>query len=351
MTCADHRAAACLAALEIVTFEGSLRYTLHAQARGLLCERSAIFADGGCVRLLLPFADAASLAALLGADAALRERRAQARPSLAVARRCLAARPAAPRRDGRASVRNRLLKAAARLDGAADVSLLHASMIEIAAALGFAGYAAALGRYAEAEDTDLHWLAGADPAWCLTFMTRHWYLNSALLAHARATDRPAFGSEVPAVTDGQRAMREATLRHGYRCAVAFPRRLPPDTPAGSFGAVLLLGRVDPPAGEAGARRHAALVRGLTATFIDRWAELIAAECARSVRLSAIEVRLLQCVAAGQTTAQAAAALGKNTTAVNNHYRRINAKLGVRSKRAALVRARALGLLNDRAAGN
>lgn len=184
-----------------------------------------------------------------------------------------------------------------------------------------------------------------------TFMTRHWHLNSALLAHAHATDRPAFGSEVPAVTDGQRAMREATLRHGYRCAVAFPRRLPPDTPAGSFGAVLLLGRADPPAGEAGARRHAALVRGLTATFIDRWAELIVAECARSVRLSAIEVRLLQCLAAGQTTAQAAAALGKNTTAVNNHYRRINAKLGVRSKRAALVRARAMGLLNDRAAGN
>lgn len=342
MTCVGQRAADCLAALEVITAEGTLRYALRAQSRGLLCVRSEAFADGSCVRLLLPFGNTASLAVLLAADGALRARRAQTAGLLAAARRRLAAAAETPASIGAAD----LQAAAAQLEGAPDVGALHESMRAVAATLGFDDYAAVLGRYGETEDTDLHWLAGADPAWCLIFMTRHWYLNSALLARARSTDRPAFGSEVPAATDGQRAMRAATLRHGYRCAVAFPRRLPPDASAGNFGAVLLLGRADPPAGEAGARRHATVARGLFATFIDRWAELIAAEQAATVRLSAIEVRLLQFVAAGRSATQVAAALGKNTTAVHNHYRRLYAKLGVRSKHAALARARALRLLGE-----
>ncbi|MCX8003848.1 MAG: autoinducer binding domain-containing protein [Burkholderiaceae bacterium] len=224
------------------------------------------------------------------------------------------------------------------------MSEFHLTLATAASLLGFDGYAAVVGHWLETPGTDLHWLAGADPVWCLTFMTRHGYLNSALLMYARATDRPAFGSEVAALTDGQRSMREVTRRFGYRCAVAFPRRLPPGTAAGDFGAVMFLGRTEPPAGEAGARRHTALVRGLVATFIDRWAQMVAAEQARQTRLSNIERRLLDAVAAGQTAARAARALGLSTTAVNNYYRRINAKLGVHDKRAALARARALGLL-------
>lgn len=335
-----------LAAFDVAVPGASIRYELHTQPQGLLLWRVTALEDGSRVRCVIPFTQANALRELLAADDALAQHSVNARRLLAAARRHLSAGDFAPRLALGRAPRVTLTAVSQRLEHATGVFEMHDTLAAVARFLGLAGYAAVLGHWSDEDRTDLHWLGGIDPAWCMTFMNRHWYLNSALLTHARATDRPAFGSEVPAVTEGQRLMRATTLRFGLRCAIAFPRRLPPATPAGSFGAVLFLGRTDPPAGETGARRYATLVRGIVATFIDRWAQLIAAERARQTRLSPTERRLLACVAARQTTAQAAALLGIGTTAVNNHYRRINAKLGVNSKRAALARAQALGLLTE-----
>jgi DNA-binding CsgD family transcriptional regulator len=334
-----------IAEFEVAMHRVKVRYELRAQGHGQCCRRIATFDDGSRNQVLLPFTSPRSLSEFLAADRTLAAYGGQCRQMLAAAQaRAVADNPATSIRP---SVPERfdLYAEVERLDGNANLFEIQETLGAVARYLGLDGYAAVLGRWLEPDRTDLHLLAGVNPVWCMTFIERHWYLNSALLNYVLAHDRPGFDSEIAAATAGQQAMREMTHAFGLRTVVAFPSRLAMDTAVGPYGALLFLGSAEPATGESRARKHATLLRAMAATFIERWAQLIAAERALAARLQRIEQTLIACVAAGKSAAQAAAVLRMSTTAVNNFYRRINVKLGVRSKRAALARAQALGLLS------
>lgn len=320
-------------------------YELCAQGHGQFCRRVATFDDGSRNQVLFPFTVRRSLREFLAADRALAVFAVESRQLFAAAQPLGAADDAASAVRPTLAGEVNLYAAAERLERTEDLFEIDETLSAVARFLGLDGYAAVLGRWIEPDRTDLHLLAGVSPAWCMTFIDRHWYLNSALLNYVLEHDRPGFDSEIAAATAGQRAMRAMTHAFGLRTVVAFPSRLAVDTPAGPYGALLFLGSAEPVIGESRARKHATLLRAIAATFMERWAPMIAVERALAARLQRIEQTLIACVAAGQSAAQAAAVLRLSTTAVNNFYRRINVKLGVRSKRAALSRARALGLLS------
>jgi DNA-binding CsgD family transcriptional regulator len=333
-----------VAALTAATVDATLRYEVLALGSRMMCVRAATLRDGSLITLTVPLMQPGALREFVQADPALETHRRAAQKLLAAAE--AAASRFTVERTAQPPGPTDLAAVAARLALARDLLEMHDSLTAVANHLGLDGYAAVVGDWSASRRTVLHGLAGVRAAWCQRFMHRHWYLNSALLNAARRHDRPAFGSEVPADTQGQRLMRQETRSLGLKCAMAFPRWLPPEIMPGWFGALLFLGAAEPAVGERMARQHATLLRGMAATFIDRWAELIVAEQVRDVRLSATERRLLLCARAGQTAAQAAASLSLSTTAANNYYRRMNVKLGVSTKKAALARAEALGMLDD-----
>jgi DNA-binding CsgD family transcriptional regulator len=118
--------------------------------------------------------------------------------------------------------------------------------------------------------------------------------------------------------------------------VAFPRRI--ERPEPLFGALMFLGAQDPASGERGARRHCAVLRGMAASFLERWAARIRMRCASKVNLTPVERELLECVAEGLHAREAAQRAGLSCAAVHNYYRRINAKFEVSDKRHAYLRA-------------
>jgi hypothetical protein len=189
-----------------------VRYEIACDAEGLLCHRDQRSDDGGTINVTLPFSAPSGVRAYLDADTDL-VRRPRLRTALADYATTHAAEfSACSSAEGYGAVDTEMEMhmAASRVSSFASLTQAHADLRAIADFIGLDGYVALLGSWGEGRRTRVHWLAGSKPAWCHLFLRCRWYLNSALLNHARRHDSPSFGSEVTATTPGQRAMREVS---------------------------------------------------------------------------------------------------------------------------------------------
>ncbi len=327
------------------TSQYEIRYQLTRDGAGLVCRRERKQSCAFEEVVELPLFDCRTLKVFLDTDCELRFARTHGQRLIEAARSVVGenrANRAVPGRDA-----YELLRCAADIGEAKHLVDAHTLLRDAAQSVGMDGYAAMRGDWRSHQRTDVRWLAGTYPAWSQYVLQRHWYLNSALLQHARENDRLALGAQVPACTSGQREIVRAARTFGIRSRVVIPRVFAGAGARWDFGALIFYGQTEPAVGEKTAHAHATVLRGIATSFIDRWVALLERQRVSTVVLTQFERSLLELVRRGVGANEVAAQLGLTTACVNNHYRRINEKFGVHDKHAALAIAVAHGLMPPR----
>ncbi len=197
----------------------------------------------------------------------------------------------------------------------------------------------ALARTGEREH--YRYLVGCDPEWCFLYNENKWYAIDPCMDYALKNTTPILRSQIRATTPGQERLFAAAAEHGFRSGVVVPAHSPVST---RVGFLYLATNEDEEVVRESYARHRNLMRAFALELLEWWDAWLRTTTLAELDLDDLDLELLQ-KAQEQATAEAAAReLGITLSRVNARYNRLNEKLHAYSKRQAVEKALALGLI-------
>jgi hypothetical protein len=193
------------------------------------------------------------------------------------------------------------------------------------------------------EDSREHYryLVGCTVQWCYLYTQNRWYAIDPFIDYARNNTAPILASEVEMASEGQQRMMTIAAEHGFRSGIVVPAH---SSAAVRIG-VLYLGTEQ---GEDHVResyiRNRSLLRAFALELLEWWDTRLRDDNLLELALDGLDLDLLQKAKEGATAEEAAHELGVTLSRVRSRYERLNQKLQVRSKRSAVEKAVALGLI-------
>lgn len=229
-----------------------------------------------------------------------------------------------------------------RLPGAADeaecVALLHEATQRMGAdATAFVSFVRD-----DPSHESYRFLLACDPVWCHAYERTAWYGNDPWLNYALNHSEPVRGGEIPIASKQQQAVVELAVQYGFRSATIVPA---PSSGALSRVGVLCIGSATEGFFEGEGFLMLKLVaRSLAMELHEWWIGRIKRELIANMRITPDDLLMLHHERQGHSTKRIAADLGTTAAAVDSKFQRINAKLGVPSRKAAANLAAEYGLI-------
>lgn len=185
-------------------------------------------------------------------------------------------------------------------------------------------------------------LLACDPRWCIEYEQQAWYANDPWLAYARHHTEPIRGSEIAVATDAQRAIVELAHRFGFRSTVIVPT---PSSAGLSRLGVLCLGSSLPGYFEAdGFVALKVVARSVAMELREWWLARLKDELVASAGITPADLMLLAHEHHGHSTKEIARQLATSAGSIDSRFQRLNARLGVPSRKAAARLAAEYGLI-------
>jgi DNA-binding CsgD family transcriptional regulator len=189
------------------------------------------------------------------------------------------------------------------------------------------------------EHEHYRYLVGCKPEWCFLYNQNKWYAVDPFIEYALHHTSPVLASEVPLTSAGQQRMMAAAAEHGFRSGVVVPAHSDSSARVG----VLYLGTDE---GSALAINFQApeLMAPFAMELLEWWDARLRDTSAADLELDDLDVDLLYKAQNHATAEEAARELGITVSRVESRYERLNRKLEAPSKRYAVERAVALGVI-------
>lgn len=185
-------------------------------------------------------------------------------------------------------------------------------------------------------------LLACDPQWGSEYLSNGWFEIDPWLAYAMQADEPIQASKLKPLTDAERAMIESAEAHGFRSVVIAPS---PSASGGSrVGALYIASDVDGYFEGEGFSDIRPLAQALSMELHGWWLRTLRDEFSRKARISAADLALLRHEDLGHGSKIIAAELHTHATTIDCRFQRLNTKLGVSNRRAAVRIARLYGLI-------
>ena len=192
-----------------------------------------------------------------------------------------------------------------------------------------------------AEDSYRVLLACA-PEWRSDHEEAGWFKNDPWLNYARLHSEPAFASEISLATNSERALIEVAARFGFRSAVVAPALSNAEHPRVG---VFCLGSRTPGYFENHPDAYLkAAVRLVAQELHEWWSAFMRNELIVSARLNAMDIALLKHARDGHGTKEIARLIGWSTASIDSRFQRLNARLGVATRKDAARLAAECGLI-------
>jgi hypothetical protein len=198
--------------------------------------------------------------------------------------------------------------------------------------------------FRNAEREHYRYLVGCRPEWCFLYNQNKWYAIDPFIDYALHHTSPVLASDVPLTSPGQQRMMAAAAEHGFRSGVVVPAHSDSSTRVG----VLYLGTDQGPAvAHRSVVRHRSLMRAFAMELLEWWDARLRDTSAADLELDELDVELLYKAQNHATVEEAARELGITFTRVKARYQRLAQKLEAPSKRYAVERALALGVIKPK----
>ncbi|MEO6744508.1 MAG: autoinducer binding domain-containing protein [Caldimonas sp.] len=175
-------------------------------------------------------------------------------------------------------------------------------------------------------------LLACDPAWRSDHEEAGWFESDPWLNYARQHSEPILASELILATDTERSMAEVAVRLGFASTVIAPALSNAEQ---LRVGVFCLGSATP-----GHFEHhpdplvKAAVRLVAQELHEWWTAAMRDELVASARLSPEDILLLRHAHAGHGTKEIARATGWSNGSIDSRFQRLNARLGVATRKAA-----------------
>jgi DNA-binding CsgD family transcriptional regulator len=196
------------------------------------------------------------------------------------------------------------------------------------------------------ESTDIstcRFMLACEPGWCQRYLDADCLAHDPWLAYAAHHGEPVIASSLRAIDLEARRVIDLASQNGFASAVLVPVH----SGAGhSRISLLCLGSSQPGYFEGeGYGRLRLGARLLAAELHDWWMARIRRELIVKARISAADLELLRHEYHGHSSKRIAAALQVSTSSINSRFQRMNTKLGVPNRRAAVKLVAECGLLD------
>jgi len=174
--------------------------------------------------------------------------------------------------------------------------------------------------------TDYRFLVGCNPEWIQIYQHRHWYSNDPYLEYARFNTAPAVGSGIQVTSAGQRDMRAAARRYGFRSNLVVPAH----SRATSFlGALHVASDTEvEDGGEARLFKWQALIRAIALILLEVRTAAQRKLTVTKFELDERDLAVLRLVLGTEPAQEVAKNLGLSVASIYSMYSRINEKMGV-----------------------
>ncbi len=158
------------------------------------------------------------------------------------------------------------------------------------------------------------YLVGCKPEWCFLYNQNKWYAIDPFIDYALHHTSPVLALDVPLTSPGQHRMMAAAAEHGFRSGVVVPAHSDSSARVG---------------------------------VLYWWDARLSDTSAADLELDELDVELLYKAQNHATVEEAARELGITFTRVKKRYQRLAQKLEAPSKRYAVERALALGVIKPK----
>lgn len=185
-------------------------------------------------------------------------------------------------------------------------------------------------------------LIGCDPVMCVEYERIAWYADDPWLHYACAHTEPIAGSHIPCRSAQDRALREVTAKFGFASSLIVPA--PASRQLTRVGVLCLGSRTEGYFEGEGMLSARIAARSLAMELHEWWIARVKAELVEAARLTPEDLALLNHEWRGHPTKKIAMELGTTPGSIDSRFQRLNAKLGVASRKGAARLAAEYGLL-------
>jgi len=188
------------------------------------------------------------------------------------------------------------------------------------------------------------YLVGCKPEWCFLYNQNKWYAIDPFIEYSLHHTSPVLASDVPLSSPGQQRMMAAAAEHGFRSGVVVPAHSDSSVRVG----VLYLGTDQGPAlAHRSFVRHRSLMRAFAMELLEWWDVRLRDTSRAEFEFDELDLELLSKAQDHATVEEAARELGVPFERARSRYKRLAQKLEAPSKRYAVERAVALGLIKPK----
>lgn len=185
-------------------------------------------------------------------------------------------------------------------------------------------------------------LVASDPTWCLDYQQHGWYANDPWLLYAATHSEPATDSQIFSLTRSQQKSLSLARLHGVASAYIVPA--PPRNELTRMGALMVGSRAPHYFDCQGLASLRVFARSLAMELHDWWVAKIRAEIIAAHQITEDDLELLRLEQRGWRTKTIASAQGATVAAIDSRFQRLNAKLGMPSRKLAARLAAEYGLI-------
>lgn len=185
-------------------------------------------------------------------------------------------------------------------------------------------------------------LLACDPQWGTEYTTHGWFESDPWLAYATRAEQPILASQIPPETDAEREMVAHSESLGFRSVVVAPS---PTACGGTrVGVLYVASHIDGFFENEGFADIRTFAQTLSMELHAWWLRSLREELTCKARITEADLELLQHELHGHGSKAIAAALNTEGKTIDCRFQRLNARLGVSNRRAAVRMARLYGLI-------
>lgn len=179
-------------------------------------------------------------------------------------------------------------------------------------------------------------------SWCDLYIGSRWFCNDPFLQYARFNSEPASEDRIVLRTSGQEAFRAAAKLHDFQSIAVVPAHAPMNQ--ARLGALYM---TSPEASYFNPRSMAfgkIYLRAIACELLDWMIQRLRGESMTRLQLSDGDLMLIAYAAQGFRTKDIARLIQANPAAIDQRFRRVAAKAGVRSRASLIKLARENSLI-------
>jgi DNA-binding CsgD family transcriptional regulator len=185
-------------------------------------------------------------------------------------------------------------------------------------------------------------ILACDPLWCLAYENDACYMHDPWLTYARHHSEPVLAHRLPARTNKEIDVRALASEFGFVSALIVPSQAPHGLTR--LGA-LCIGSREPDYFDDPSLWKLTFGATALAMRLHEWeVAQLRSELLQTASLTPDDLTLLRHQLAGHKSKEVARAINTTAMAVDSHWQRLNSKLGVTSRLAAVRRAAEYGLI-------